>query len=421
MKKLLSLLLCFVLILGLAACAAQDAPAEEPAERSIVPAEDQIDVIAANSALWLLSDSVYTPFYAVTDLDGDGLLELICDEPGDNWSNVDTFFEIGEDGKTLVRLAFPFGEDHSHPDLVDQDAFRMYIGQEGRYLIANDDIYMGPVQASNFQAYHVLDSLFLGENGVEVSDIVWCMMLDEDTNGDGLSEKHIYYYPGGDADATLDGEGYVNAVSERFSGYEEQVCRVGWWSLGEDTELDDEALKSGLSYSWEEFSVEPDAELFESLVGDPYYTFYAAGAGGSSIYREGEEVPYFPSFMDVRGTWYLQSAWTDEATWYVGKGLSAGELTILDDGTLYADYYNEYDPRGAYLLSEMHMTRDAKADGTDGDDWVVVYESGDGLWQLQLRPDPENQALNVVWYEWEDASRSKDPIGINLLYSRIAG
>ena len=38
MKKLLSLLLCFVLILGLAACTAQDAPAEESAERSIVPA-----------------------------------------------------------------------------------------------------------------------------------------------------------------------------------------------------------------------------------------------------------------------------------------------------------------------------------------------------------------------------------------------
>ena len=418
MKKIFSMILALALVFGLAACSSSESGTRVPEAPS---AEDQIALIVASKDQWLPDDKEYTPFYAVTDLDGNGRLELIRCVPGDDWWSTDTFFAVSEDGKELKELAFEYGEGYSHPDLVDQDDFRMYIGQEGRYLIANDDIYMGPVQAANYQAYHVLDYLMLGEDSVDGGDIVWCMMMNEDTNHDGLYENRIYYYPGGYVNESLDGEGYVNAVSERFSGYEEQVCHIGWWALGEDTEMTDDALTTGLTYSWDEFSVGPDSELFESLVGDPYYTFYAAGAGGAKIYREDEEVPYFPSFMDIRGTWYLQSAWNDDGITYGGAGLNMGELEILDDGLLYADYSNENDPRGPYLFTEMKMVSDTKADGTSADDWCIVYENDDGTWQMQLRPDPDNGMLYVTWYEWEDEARSTDPTGMNLVYSRTAG
>ena len=419
MKKFLGIVLTFALLFSLSACTdSGSSNAPEPASP-----EDQIALMVANRDAWLVEDSLYPAFYAVTDLNGNGRLELICDEPGDNWSNVDTFYEISGDGKgkTLEKLAFPFGEDHSHPDLADQDAFRMYTAQEGRYLIANDDIYMGPVQASDYQAYHVQDYIFIGENGVEAGDIAWCMMMDEDTNGDTLSEYHIYYYTGGDVDESLDGEGYKNAPSERFPGYKQEVCKIAWWTLGDDTEASEDALTTGLTYSWDGFSVEADDALFEELATDPYYDFYAAGAGGAKIYFEDEEVPYFPSFRDIYGTWYLQDAWNDDGITYVGAGLSSGELTMLESGMLYADYNNENDPRGAYLFTEMKMVEDTKASGTDGDDWCITYESDDGRWQMQLRPDPENDAMYVTWYEWEDEARSTDPTGMNLVYSRAAG
>ena len=418
MKRALGIILTAALLFSLAACTSSESGTRAPEPAS---PEDQIALIAASKDQWLAEDGAYTVFYAVTDLDGDGLLELIRDVPGDAWSNVDTFFEVSADGKTLEELAFPFGEDHSHPDLVDQDAYRMYIGQEGRYLIANDNIYMGPVQASDYQAYHVQDYISLGEDGVEADDIAWCMMMDEDTNGDTLHEYHIYYYSGDDVDVTMDGNGYKNAAAERFAGYEEQVCKVAWWTLGEDTEASEDALTSGLAYSWDGFSVGPDAALFEELATDPYYDFYAAGAGGAKIYLEGEEVPYFPSFRDIYGTWYLQSAWNDDGITYGGAGLNMGELNILESGLLYADYSNENDPRGAYLFTEMKMVSDSRADGTAADDWVIVYENDDGTWQMQLRPDLDNQMLYVTWYEWEDEARSTDPIGMNLVYSRIAG
>jgi len=207
-----------------------------------------------------------------------------------------------------------------------------------------------------------------------------------------------------------------------FEGCLRKVCRLGWWTLDSlEQTYDDEAVSTGLHYSWNQFSLTEDAALFEELVQDPAVSFYANGAGGAELYTGGEEAPYFPSFADVSGTWYLQYAWTDEAVWYVGKELSEGELTILDNGLLYANYSNAADPRGPYLITEMKMVSDAKADGTDGDDWVVVYESDDGLWQMQLRPDPENQRMDVVWYEWTEEDRSDEPTGVNLVYSRTAG
>ena len=52
---------------------------------------------------------------------------------------------------------------------------------------------------------------------------------------------------------------------------------------------------------------------------------------------------------------------------------------------------------------------------------MIVYESHDGCWEMQLRPDPDNDMLYVTWYEWEDGDRSQDPTGMNLVYSRAAG
>ena len=260
---------------------------------------------------------------------------------------------------------------------------------------------------------------------VEAGDIAWCQAMSQDTNGDGLDEAHIWYYGGDDDSMDKNADWYVNAPAEKFPGYNESVCSIAWWTPDTfetpEDDYTDEALNVGLHYSWDGFGVREDAEVFASLIEDPYYSFYAAGAGGAHIYRADEEVPYFPSFLDLYDTWYIQYAWNDDGITYMGAGLSASELEILSNGLLYAGYSNENDPRGAYLFTEMRMVSDAKADGTDADDWVVVYESDDGLWQMQLRPDPENQMLYVTWYEWTEADHSDEPTGMNLVYSRIAG
>ncbi|MBO5517322.1 MAG: hypothetical protein J6A42_04445 [Firmicutes bacterium] len=429
MKKWFAIFLAAAMIFGLAACTSSETAPETEQEpevvRSDVPAEDQIDVIVANKDLWLEPAENYATFYAVTDLNNNGRLELIrCAQSGEWWSE-DAFFEMSLDGKTLEALAFPFGDEYSHPDLVDHDEFPMYIGQEGCYLIATDDIFMGPVQQSDYQNYHVLDCLMIAEGTVEAGDLAWCMAMTQDTNADGLEENHIWYYGPEDEGMDRDGEWYVNAPAERFAGYNESVCSIAWWTPDTfetpEDDYTDEALNVGLHYSWDGFGVREDAEVFASLIEDPYYSFYAAGAGGAHIYRADEEVPYFPSFLDLYGTWYIQYAWNDDGITYMGAGLSASELEILSNGLLYAGYSNENDPRGAYLFTEMRMVSDAKADGTDADDWVVVYESDDGLWQMQLRPDPENQMLYVTWYEWTEADHSDEPTGMNLVYSRTAG
>ncbi len=415
MKKQMAMLLSLVLAFSLAACT-QDSGQPEAAAP---PAEEQLETLAANSAVWLPESEDIPAFYGVTDLDGNGWLELIRSQSGDSWDSTDAFFAVDKDG--VKELAFPYGEEHSHPDLADHDDFRMYAGQDGKYLIVYDNIYLGPSMASDYQAMHGLEYLHLTGDTVEAGDIAWCKMQDEDTNGDGLSEYHIYYFRAGNGDLDLDGEGYVNSVSEGFGGYEEEVCHIAWWTPDSETEISGDSLMSGLSYSWQGYSVGADAETFGALITDPYYGFYAAGAGGPHIYLADEEVPYFPSYWDIKGTWYLQSAWTDAGVTYLGTGLSAGELDILKSGQLYMNYSNENDPRGPYLITGMNMTRDSRAEGTDTDDWVIVYESDDGMWQMELRPDPDRDMLYVTWYEWPDGDRSAEPTGVNLEYSRVAG
>ena len=134
MKKWFAIFLAAAMVFGLAACtSSENAPEAEPeVVRSDVPAEDQIDVIVANKDLWLEPAEEYATFYAVTDLNNNGRLEVIrCAQTGEWWSQ-DAFFEMSQDGKTLEALAFPFGDEHSHPDLVDHDEFPLYTGPEGR-------------------------------------------------------------------------------------------------------------------------------------------------------------------------------------------------------------------------------------------------------------------------------------------------
>ena len=409
------LLLCLVL----AACS----PAEDP-QRDGSPEDssmdDQIEVMVANKDLWLEPAEEYATFYAVTDLNDNGRLELMRAASLGEWWTETAFFEISEDKQSLEQLAFPYGEEHSHPDLVDLYDAQLFAGPDGRYLIATDDIWMGPVQAANFQNYHVLDYVKIGEGVAEVEDIAWAMVTEEDTNYDGVPEDHILYYDLENTKDLRDADWYVASPSEYFEGYEQLVCSLSWWTPDTFVTPDDytdEAVREGLQFSWDGYSVREDAEVFAGLIEDPATRFYA----GATLYGQDDEVPYFPSFMDIRGDWYIQHAWTDEVLWFLGDGLGACELNILDNGDLYGNYFCEYDPRGAYLFTEMKMVSDSKADGTDKDDWVIVYESEDGQHQMQLRPDPDNMALYVTWYEWPEGDHSIEPTVLNLVYSRIAG
>ena len=264
MKKWFAIFLAAAMVFGLAACtSSENAPEAEPeVVRSDVPAEDQIDVIVASKDLWLEPAEEYATFYAVTDLNNNGRLEVIrCAQTGEWWSE-DAFFEMSQDGKTLEALTFPFGDEHSHPDLVDHDEFPLYTGPEGRYLVATDNIFMGPVQQSDYQNFHVLDYLKINEGTVEAGDIAWCQAMSEDANGDGLEENHIWYYGPEDEGMDRDGEWYVNAPAERFAGYNESVCSIAWWTpdTSETPEDDytDEALNVGLHYSWDGFGVRED-------------------------------------------------------------------------------------------------------------------------------------------------------------------
>ena len=424
MKRFFATMLTFALMVTLAACTKPEPQQPDPE----LSAEEQLEVILAAKDTWLELDEDSRIYYVVTDLNDNGRLELIVcanydayisDFPS-MWDSTVRFLEVSRDGSGLEELPFKI-EGSSHPDMMDTEAYRLYEGADGRYLVVLDIRFMGEYLGAEDCTFFVLESLKLGDGEVEAKDIAWAQMMAADSNADGLTEYRLSYFaPGEDASAGRDGDWYVSSPGEVFAGYEELVCSMDWFWVYEDETADD-VLRTKLSESWSLYSAEADTEdIFDILVTDPYESFYAKGAGGI-LYRPGDEVLYFPSFKEIRGAWYIQKAWTDDAVWYAGTELDFCELYIWDDGMLYADYSNSADPRGPYLLTQMKMVRDSKADGTDKDDWVIVYEDDFGIWQMELRPDLDREMLYVVWHEWDDETRSTEPTSINFEYSRSAG
>ncbi|MBO4290209.1 MAG: hypothetical protein J5865_08965, partial [Lachnospiraceae bacterium] len=121
MKKLLSILLCFILAAGLAACSGSQQEAEQPEEQPETSADpaDQVKLIAANRDLWLdTSQQADFVMYAVTDLDENGRLELIATiTEGTGQFSSTRFWEVSGDYSKLEPVTYDLDGAQSEADL----------------------------------------------------------------------------------------------------------------------------------------------------------------------------------------------------------------------------------------------------------------------------------------------------------------
>ena len=276
MKKVFACLLAMALLVSLVACAKGDktesttastqdvqttAPTEQT-EDTTAPTEtepttagpeetypDQLAVIAANRALWMNSEELFSPLclYTVADFDHNGRLEV--------WfgANVGTglytymyAWELSEDLTELVALERNFDEYFSQADMMVEKADVYYDeAAETYYYIFKDSSRSG-------YAWSGMDIRALTVKDGKLSEMTLASLsLDTDEN---YVSTMTYY----DASGNVISEAEFDAAAETyFADLQAMQASFLWQTIEEDeiASISDEALLEKLQEALNAFSV----------------------------------------------------------------------------------------------------------------------------------------------------------------------
>lgn len=113
----------------------------ETEARPKVTDAEQRELIARYADLWTVKDSAEPWFYAITDLDHNGRLEVIAaSTQGTGLFTYANFYEVSEDYSRLVPCETSGEEWESWPDLIQESLPCYYDGASGRYAYVCEDM-----------------------------------------------------------------------------------------------------------------------------------------------------------------------------------------------------------------------------------------------------------------------------------------
>ena len=431
MKKYLSILLCLALCASMAACSSGE-PTPEPEEPAVSgEPEDQVKLIAENKDLWLVTDVNEADLYqyAVTDLDENGRLELIATiTEGSGQFSTTHFYEVSEDFSKLEPLEYAYGETHSEPDIGWYNALRCYKGEYGNFVIAMDEMRNG--YAEN---YYTQDLIVLKDGVVDAHSISYCMVLAEDSNGDGEPEMHAYYYTsGGDQEEELTSVQFATSVDDFFGyDYDRYVMDVEWQRFSAEERDSEVDIPAALLDSWKAFGFRKDMDEFNGL-------FVAPSSYYEELYENGEKADITYGMESLADYWQLVEAATElEVRTAEDFGELDCHLIIGQDGM--ADFYwnDPADARGEISLEGMPISMAEDGMGQAAEEpaeaadpevteapadenaagWMVVFNTEDGLNRFEATIGPDDGRLYVNWYWWSEEDPGADPQIMKLTFT----
>lgn len=255
----------FLIVLALAGCGAAldtsdtDAVSGNSSNQSAPVSRDsntitygsQLQLIADNTAVWMGDTELIAEpfFYAVTDLDQNGRLEIIQSScQGTGLYTYTKLWEVGTDETALAPCQFSMAEGDSQPDIItNPDMVYFDEARDCYFYIFRDDIRNG---AAEHYQNRVAFSL---QDGVVTTTL--------------LGQCHsIYASPDSDAVTTytdtdgniIDEEAYSMAADKTFSGLTAMEATIGWTDYVVSTQLatlTESELMGILETSWESFSL----------------------------------------------------------------------------------------------------------------------------------------------------------------------
>ena len=274
-KRFFSLLLAALMLFSLAACgsasaSSQDAPAktqtetQAPAETEAqpvsVPASELSDIDAQLKLIHENMDKLQQPtgelpwFYAVTDLNHDGCLELIAasQHPSDRSTNL-KLWEVSADRKALAECKVQKDEEESFPDIMTDsvDTFHVTATDTWNYLFYDNIVLSDTEIYTSKSAFRMKDGVMSYEAFAIEHTLV--------ENG----TRHISYTnPDGDDISQAE---YSSAGILAFDGAERSNTSFEWLTAEDAKSLvrltDSYAVFMGVKKATENFPVPKPAAL----------------------------------------------------------------------------------------------------------------------------------------------------------------
>ncbi len=230
--------LCLALCLLLSACggkgmqpepdsqpaqSTEPAAAPAPAETSpALPAEaQQREILEANRSLWEFADPYESPwYYAFTDLDHNGLLEVLArSTQGSGIFTYVHYYEVRADGSGIENLYHKNAETEGPddwPEIVHDSLDCYYDEAHGRYWYPCEGVTRS-VAAHQYFAWYAL------------------CLKDGEADWELLAAKNVEYENGWETVACADANGgaisaadYDSAVERRFAGMARSVQALDW-------------------------------------------------------------------------------------------------------------------------------------------------------------------------------------------------
>lgn len=214
MKKLISLLLCYVLLFSVFCFSA---------EAASMTAEEQFKLFCNNMRLWNKTSLTDDYYYAVTDLDGNGRLEIISAiTQGTGIFTYADFYEVNASFNGIEQLVNPRAEEegYNYPELIIDTADK-YTDRYGlnHYLFRDDS------RNGYQEAYTGYTEIFIGNGKAQTFDITG--QYTQWSNG-GATESTTYY----DSYGNKTSKAYFDsAVQNWFAGMKKSSVSFGWFTL----------------------------------------------------------------------------------------------------------------------------------------------------------------------------------------------
>ncbi len=424
MKKRLSILLALALLFSLSACSGgqqNEPPQEETPSASSDPA-DQVKLIAASRDLWLSADPQQADFvrYAVTDMDENGRLELIATvTEGTGQFSSTQFWEVSEEFSKLEPVTYDLDGAQSEPDLGWNESFRSFKGELGNFIVARDQM------ANGYAENYYYEDFFVLRNGtVDSGTISYCLVLAEDSNGDGEPEMHAYYYASGEEEEELTPQAFALSVDDFFGySYDRYVMDLRWKQFDETARASEVDIPAELADSWSAFGFRKSSKEFDALFVPPssYY---------DELYENGEKAAITYGIECLPDYWILQEISTEfEARNAAEDGVDC-HMIIGQDGMASFSFNDPADARSPIEIADMpvEMAEDGMGDPAEGEDgegngadWMVVLNTGDGLNRFEATIGPEDGLLYVTWYWWSEEDPGADPVIKKMVFTNGVG
>lgn len=215
---------------------------------------DQIDTIVRNKEIWCFvrpddeeeyeeeygaNESDY--YYWITDMDQNGYLEVISSSTTGNGSYFyNQYYEVSQDGKSLIKLKTDEREDAPAPDLwlVGEYSQGYYDGKTGTYHYPQIDHTHGSASDTSDAQLDVV----LSDGEVVINTIFLVESEDYDKQSEKQLEKLYEQY--------YEGMQEITVTSHRFCNIDEND-----YKKSKITVVSDEILRERAEESWDRFGI----------------------------------------------------------------------------------------------------------------------------------------------------------------------